>query len=301
MIHFRTSAISVSSAPPVRLRKISSRLVCPVLSSVRKFIHGAHGDQLTFVDDPDAVAHALGDLQDVGGEHDRRAAVCQLAQDILDQARGLRVQPHGRLIEHEHPGIVHQRRGQGGLLLHAVTVGIDRIVCRSGQVEHAQQLIDAARRLVAVEVVKIADKTEQFAPGQFGIQVGGVGHVTAGGFRQPGLCLNIIARDLDRPGGGLEQTDDHLDGGGLPGAVRTEKAEYLAAVHIKTDIIHRDLVAVAFDKIPRFDQGFRHKFSIRSIMITIYFIRIRLKKGVRHPRAERMVETFRRDQKSKRK
>ena len=61
--------------------------------------------------------------------------VCQLPQDILDLARRLRVQPHRRFVEDQHPGIMDQGRGKGCLLLHAMTVGIERVIRRGREIE----------------------------------------------------------------------------------------------------------------------------------------------------------------------
>ena len=74
------------------------------------------------VDDADAVAHALGNFQDVRGEEDGGAAFGHLAQDILDQPGGLGVQPDGRLIQYQHFRIVDQGGSQSSFLLHAMAV-----------------------------------------------------------------------------------------------------------------------------------------------------------------------------------
>ena len=120
---------------------MSSRLRSP-LPSARSSVHGARGHQVAVVDDADPVAHALGDFQDVGGEEDRRAAVRQLAQDVLDQAGGLGVEPDGGLVEDEDFGVVNQRGRERGLLLHAVAVGVDQVVAHIRQVEQAQELVN---------------------------------------------------------------------------------------------------------------------------------------------------------------
>ena len=178
-----------------------------------------------------------------------------LAQEVFDEAGRLGVEPHGRFIEHQHFRIVHQRRGQRGLLLHPVTVRIDRIIASSSQVEDAQQFIRALRNQFAVQVVQIADEAQQLASAQLGVQIGRIRDVAAGGLGKHRLGLDIVPGHFDRAGGGLQQSDDHLDGGGLPGSIRTEEAEHLTSVHIEADIIYGDLIAVKFDQVMSFDQG----------------------------------------------
>src|SRR3970040_2520873 len=72
------------------------------LADAAQLIHRSGGDQASLVDDADAIAHAFGDFEDVGRKEHRRAAVSQLAQDVLDQARRLRVESDRRLLEHQH-------------------------------------------------------------------------------------------------------------------------------------------------------------------------------------------------------
>ena len=44
-------------------------------------------------------------------------------------------------------------------------------------------------------------------------------------------------------GGGIDQTEDHADGGGLAGAVRSEKAEDVAAAHAEVKVVDRPQAA----------------------------------------------------------
>ena len=67
------------------------------------------------------------------------------------------------------------------------------------------------------------------------------------------LGLHVVAADLDRAGGGLQQADDHLDGRGLPGAVGAQEAKDLAAVDFEADIVDGQFVAVFFDQVAGLD------------------------------------------------
>ena len=191
----------------------------------------------------------------MGGEKDRRAATGHLAQDILDQAGGLGVQPDGGLIQHQYFGVVHQGGSQRGLLLHAVAVRVDGVVAGLGQVEQAQQLVDPPRHLGFLQLVQVADESQQLAAGELGVQVGGIGDEAAGGLGLQRLGLHIVARHAHAARGGLEQADDHLDRSCLSGAVGAEEAEHLPAAHREADVVHRQLLAVALDQVLGFDEG----------------------------------------------
>ena len=86
----------------------------------RARVRSSSCDDLTAVDDADAVAHLLGDLQHVRREEDRAPLLCQAAEQIFDDARAARVQPRGRLVEEEHLRRVQQRGRERELLTHAV-------------------------------------------------------------------------------------------------------------------------------------------------------------------------------------
>ena len=44
--------------------------------------------------------------------------------------------------------------------------------------------------------------------------------------------------NLNAAGRGLQNTQDHVDGGGLPGAVRTEQADDLALIDDKRNLVY---------------------------------------------------------------
>src|SRR5215471_15519849 len=72
----------------------------------------ARGDEAALVDDRDAVAEVLGDLEHVGREQYRPTAVAQTDQQILDRAGAARVERVGRFVEQQHGWLVQQNAGQ---------------------------------------------------------------------------------------------------------------------------------------------------------------------------------------------
>jgi len=59
------------------------------------------------IDDRHPVAQLIGLVQVVRGEADRRARCPQPAELIPEVGAVLRIQAGGRLVEEEHPGLVH--------------------------------------------------------------------------------------------------------------------------------------------------------------------------------------------------
>ena len=66
------------------------------------------------------VGDALGDFEDVRGQHDRRAGGDAGGQDVLDLPRRGGVEAGQRLVEHQQLGVVDQRPGERRLLPHAL-------------------------------------------------------------------------------------------------------------------------------------------------------------------------------------
>ncbi len=210
------------------------------------------------------------------GKHYRRAAVGQLTQNILNQPRRFRVEADGRFIKHQYFGIVHQGGGQRGLLLHAVAVRVECLIGGIGQVEHAQQLVNAVCHQLAIHVVQIADKAQQFAPGQFGVKIGRIGHIAAGGFGKQRLSLDIVPGHFDRARSRFQQPDNHLDRGGFARSVGPEEAENFPGAHFKADVVDGHEFAVFFDEVVGFDQGFRHEDGSRGGKdIALYAINVK--------------------------
>src|SRR5581483_12100298 len=198
-----------------------------------QLLYGSDGDQVALIDDGGAVAHTLGDLKNMGRNKDGGAAPAQLAQDVFHQAGAAGVQANGRLVQEDHPGRVDERAGQRDLLTHAPRVALLL------QLKQAQQVFDALAAVGVGDGVEVGHELEVFAPGQLFVKEGVIGDVAEDAFRLERLPLDVVAADSGGAGGRVEQTAEHLDGGGLAGAVGAEEAEKLALAHLQVHVIHR--------------------------------------------------------------
>src|SRR5260370_41266233 len=84
-----------------------------------ELLESAFGEELSAVDDANDVAELFDFAHDVSGEDDGFALIATFADEGDDGARGHDVEAKGGLVENHHRGIVDQRAGDGGLLLHA--------------------------------------------------------------------------------------------------------------------------------------------------------------------------------------
>jgi hypothetical protein len=95
------------------------------------------------LDDADAIAERLGDFEAVRGEKERRAAESQRAQQRSQHAGAARIHADHRLVDDEELRLVQQRRGECQPLLHAVRIAFDELAAPFGQIEEAEQLLEA--------------------------------------------------------------------------------------------------------------------------------------------------------------
>jgi len=82
-----------------------------------------------------------------------------------------------------------------------------------------------------------------------------------------GVMRAIVAGDHGAAGGGGEEGAQDFDGGGLAGAIGTEKAEDLTPGDGKGDIVHRTELAVVADEVLHLYDGFGHNLNYRIVVL----------------------------------
>ena len=132
-----------------------------------------------------------------------------------------------------------QRADHQQLLLHALGVGAHLVVDRVLQGENVQVLLNMRLTLGCAHLIYVRHKVQVLHAGQPVIQVVSVGHKTdqALGF-QPFQVHPVPGHRHGSPVR-RQDTGHQLDGGGLAGAVRSDKSEQFAAVHRQRQVIHR--------------------------------------------------------------
>ena len=122
-----------------RRRRTARRVSSPTraLSSCGGALRG----DAAVVDDRDPVREAVGLLEVLGGEQDRRALVGERLHGLPDREPAARVQARGRLVEEDHLGLGDQAHRQVEPAPHAAAVGGDAAVGGLGEVEALEQLV----------------------------------------------------------------------------------------------------------------------------------------------------------------
>ena len=125
--------------------------------AVLELVGRALGDHAAAVDDGDEVGEAVGLVEVLRGQQDRRA----LGHQALDRRPHLeaaaRVEAGRRLVEEEHGRAGDERGAQVEAPAHAARVRLDRAIGRVDEIEALEQLLPAAlgrRAALAVEAAR---------------------------------------------------------------------------------------------------------------------------------------------------
>jgi hypothetical protein len=109
-------------------------------------VHGGLGDDAAVGDHGHAVADLLDLGHEVAGQDDGAALASELDHQRTHVAHAGRVEPVGRLVEHDQLGILEQRGRDAESLLHAERIGREAIATAAGQVDRGERGIDAVGR-----------------------------------------------------------------------------------------------------------------------------------------------------------
>ena len=125
----------------------------------------AVGGDAAVVQDHDVVGQAVGLLQVLGGQHERRALGHQLPQQRPQVVAALGVEAGRGLVQEQHRRLGDQARGQVQAAAHAAGERLDQVVALVGQADALEQLVGAGADLGLGQVVE--------APGQLQVAAGG--------------------------------------------------------------------------------------------------------------------------------
>ena len=205
---------------------------------------GAAGGEMAVDDDAHAVAEALDEAEDMGGEDDALALGAELLEVVGDGAGGDDVEAVGGLVEDDDVRVVDEGDDDAHLLLHAggevghLHLGelVDAepfeeglLACRGGVGGHAVEL--------AEEVVEVVGR-EEVLEFQLAGEEGNLGaHLL-------GLADDAAAVDPGVAPVGTDEGGEHAQGGGFARPVGAEEAEYLAAVGGHGQVVHGHLAAL---------------------------------------------------------
>ena len=195
------------------------------------------------LDHADAVGELLGLFQVVRGEDHGGARGREPLHVCPEVAPQLDVDAGGRLVEEEHGRIVHQRLGDQQAPLHSsgerARVGGALVAQR----QVAEDLVDAGIGQAHAEVSGL--EAEGLLHGEERVEVDLLRHQPHGAAGEPVVAHHVAAEHFHTAFAGEGGSRHQADEGGLPGAVRAEQREDLAAMDVQVDVVERGKGAVA--------------------------------------------------------
>ena len=207
------------------------------------------------LDDGQLAGEPVGLLQVVRGQQDGEAFARGQPRDLIPH-RGarLRVQARGRLVEEQHLRPVDQPHGHVEPALHAAGVGPDHPARGAGQVEPLQQLAGPPVQPPAAQALDAAGQQQVLPAGGGRVGPGSLGDHADGAAHGSGLGAHVETGHAGRPGIGLRQGSEDLDGGGLAGPVGAEQPEDRALLNREAEPVESaDFLGVGLDEIAGLD------------------------------------------------
>ena len=206
--------------------------------------HAAAGDQET---EPVALLRLL---QVVGGHQDGGAGTGEIVDQPPELAPRHRVDAGGGLIEEQHLRIVQHRRAEGHPLLPAPRQLAGGHVPLTLQPAAGQHPVDPLAAQGAGDGVDPGIERQVLADREVVVEGELLAHVADPAQQVPAAQPAGLPRQGHLAGAGFQQPAEHLDGGGLAGAVGPQKPEDLAVAHLQIHLAHRLEVAEAAGEGP---------------------------------------------------
>ena len=173
------------------------------------------------------------------GREDDGAVFPEGSDQPADLDALVRVEPLGRLVQHQQIGAVQDRLRQADALAEPLRELGDRPVVDAfdpGRRNRGVQRLPAGQ---ALELPQIGDEGEVIVDQHVFVQRVVLGEVPDAALRGPGRVGERDPVERDRTGVGLVVLRDHAHGRGLARPIRTEEAHHLTAVDGKRDMVDR--------------------------------------------------------------
>ena len=234
------SEVGEQACGPLRLARVTElQLDDLVADPAFELARRPLGDDPTAVDDGDAVGEAVGLLEVLRCEEDGDTALAVEPPDLLPDGHSAhRVQARRGLVEEEDEGVVDQRQGEVEPALHAAGVLADALLRLDvGEVDGHEEALGDTLRLGPRGSEEARLQDEQLARRHERVEAD---LLQRDADRRPDLVTlvpDVVAGDQRLPRRRLEYGRQHLDDGGLAGAVGPEEPEDGAALDAKVDVV----------------------------------------------------------------
>lgn len=228
-----------------------------------QFPGGVVGDHPAVVDHHHSPGPEVRLLQVVGGEDDRGAELLVQPQHVLpDPGTAVRVEPGGGLVEEEHFRLVDQGHGDVQAAALATREGADRPLGQALQFERGHQVLRPGSGLRTGETVGAALGGQFVDDPEVAAGAVALAEVADAVTDAARVGQHVVAGDDGGARGRREESGQHPQTGGLPGAVGTEEGDHGAGFDIEVEAAH-GFDGLSFDteaagEFTGTDHGFSH-------------------------------------------
>jgi hypothetical protein len=181
----------------------------------------------------------------------------ELGEQLPELATGHRIDAGGRLVEHEHRWLVHQRARERQLLFHPAGQPIGQ---PRAERQEAGQLEQTCTAVVKVRhAVQAGEELHVFIDRQIAVQTEALRDVADGRRRHAPRARGIDASQANRALIRPNQSADEPQQRRFAGPIRADDAEHLAGGDLQGDAVERARRAEAFADADEFDRGRRRR------------------------------------------
>src|SRR5437773_1742798 len=207
-------------------------------------------DDASVIDDGDAFGYAIRLVHVVRRKEHRYAlSLVEVLHEGPHLIAALRIEAECRLVEKEHLGRVQQPARDLETAFHSARERLYGVRAPVPQLEHFEQDLGALAPNLARHVVQDAVNIHVFPRRELAVETGVLKHDTETAPHIRLMPRGIEPVELERSARGVEQGREHLDRGGLPGAIGTEKREDFAGSDVEGNVVDRRDLPECFDYV----------------------------------------------------
>src|ERR1019366_4778777 len=194
---------------------------------------GAIQDLPAAEDHADVIAQGFRDRHIVGAEDDGGAATPQIEYGGAERIGAHRIEPGEGFVEDQQFRLGDDGGDGMHALAHTFAQGIDAAHGAVRQIEAGEPGGDLPAHLAAA--AELTEELQQGADLHLAVKAALLGEVADQVIARAG---HLVAEHADLSAVGIEDVDDHADGGGLPAAIGTDKAEDAAFRNGEGEVVH---------------------------------------------------------------
>ena len=199
-----------------------------------------------------APAQRLGLLEIMRGQHDGVAVAVEAPDEAPQRLAQFDIDAGGRLVEHDHRRLVHQRLRDQHAALHAAGQRAHVGVRLAGQVEVLHHLVDPRAVVAQAEVARLHG--QRFAHREERVEHQLLRHHAQRAACGAVIAADVVAHDARRAAIRAHQSRENADQRGLAGAIGAEQPEKLTAFDAEADAGQRLQAAVTLGDVADFDR-----------------------------------------------